>query len=569
MRTDKVKLIIEGLFLILFCRLIFMQIIAGNYFYSLSKKNCIRVIPSAGARGRILDHNKNIIVDSHLSYNISVLAQEFRRNKDTLYKLASLLDRKPSEINKIIRKDFISSFTPIAIDRDTSRGKAILIEENKFQLPGVIVQLVPKRNYPYGGLASHVIGYLSQIDSWRLTRLKDYGYKLKDTVGVTGVEEMFDSPLRAQDGGMQIQVDHKGRLNKVIGFREPTDGMDLRLTLELKIQKIVEEEFAGKKGAAVFMAPSSGRIIALASSPGFLPEKFLDKDSSSYVSSVISASDSPMVNRAVSGQYPLGSVFKIISTISALEQKKITPDKRFICTGRIAIGNRIFNCMETHNSQNLAEAIAHSCNIYFYRLAILLGPDLLTEYSLKLGLGKPTGIDLYYESYGYVPSALAAKIKLRPWYDGDTANFGIGQGELLVVPIQAARLMAAVVNGGKLVRPYIVEALGEKEIARAPVVEDLRLDEANLKIVRDALRQVVASETGTAHLLDFPDFHIAGKTGTAQVSGKSAHGWFVGFAPFENPKFVFCIFLENCGSSAYAVMTARQIFQRMIDEGLV
>jgi penicillin-binding protein 2 len=567
MRINKVRFLIELLFIVLVMGVFHLQIIRGNSYFSLSIRNCVKVIPFEGVRGKILDRNGEIIVDNRVSYNISVLPREFKQNADSLNKLAALLKKSASGINKTIKKDFVSASAPIIVAKDVDKKTAFLIEENKFALPAVVVQVIPKRSYPYHNSAAHTLGYLSRIDRWRVTKLKDYGYGVKDMVGFTGIEESLEQVLRAQDGGIQLEVDHRGGMNRVLGFRQSTNGKDVHLTIDIRIQKLIENAFAGRKGAAVVMEADSGKIIALASFPDFSPHMFLEEDNAGYIKGLLTDSDAPLINRAISGQYPLGSVFKVVSAIAALEKKKIGLEKRFFCSGRMLAGLKEFNCWSTHYSQDLLEAIRHSCNVYFYHLALLIGPDSLSEYAGRLGLGKPTGIDLPYEKQGFVPSVLARRIKLRNWYDGDTANFGIGQGDLLVTPIQAVRLMAAIANGGKLVEPYIVERIDTQELKPKPAL-DLGLDPKIIKIVIEGLKQVVNAETGTANI-GWGDLRVAGKTGTAQVNNKLSHGWFVGFLPYDKPKLVFCFFLEHTGPSIHAVALARQVFKQLQEEGLL
>src|SRR3990167_4636055 len=277
------------------------------------------------------------------------------------------------------------------------------------------------------------------------------------------------------------------------------------------------------------MEPDTGKIIALVSFPDFYPHMFLEEDNAGYIKGLLTDASAPLINRAISGQYPLGSVFKLVSAIAALERKKITAEKRFFCPGRMLAG--------------------------------------LSEYAGRFGLGKPSGIDLPYEAQGFVPSLLERRIKLRNWYDGDTANFGIGQGDLLVTPIQAARLMAAIANGGKLVKPYIIGRIDTQELKPKPAAE-LGLDAKIIKAVIEGLKQVVNAETGTANI-GWGDLRGAGKTGTAQVKNKLSHGWFVGFLPYDKPKLVFCFFLEHAGPSIHAVALAHQVFKQLREEGLL
>jgi len=568
MRVDKIRILTGILFLILTGGVFYLQIVKGGFYYSLSVKNCIRVMPLEGIRGRIMDSSGRVLVDNQMSYNIAVIPYELKKNPKTISELAGLLNKSVPRIKKEIEKGFISSFSPIIVVKDADKKTAILIEENKFRLPGVTVRILPKRQYPYYDLAGHVIGYLGKIDSWRITRLRDYGYKSKDVVGFGGIEESLEPALRSKEGGTQIQVDHRGRMNKIISFRPSLNGQDVYLTIDIRIQKIVEEALINKKGAAVLMEPESGKIIALASSPGFYPGAFLEEGNSVYVQDVFSNPDSPMINRVISGQYPLGSVFKAVSAAAALEKKKIVPARRFFCPGKLSVGIKEFNCWSRHDSQDIIEAVTHSCNVYFYHLALLLGPDILTDYALKFGLGRQSGIDLPYEASGYVPSVSKRKMKLRSWYDGDTANFGIGQGDLLVTPLQSARLMAVFANGGKLVKPYIVGRIGPEEI-KPEEGADLGIAQGAIKAVNEGLRRVVNSETGTANIGSWGNLKVAGKTGTAQVYNKLSHGWFSGFLPYDKPRIAFCVFLENTGMSIHSVVLANQIFSRLREEKLI
>lgn len=568
MRIRNIRILTWILFVILLAGLFNLQVLKGETFFSLSNRNCIRVIPYEGMRGRIFDCNGQVIADNRIAYNVSILYNEFKKAPETKAKLAKILDKSASWIDKTVKKELVSAFTPVVLVRDATKKIAFFIEENKFDLPGVIVQTVPARRYPYGSIASHVLGYLAPIDRWRITRLKDYGYKLKDVVGFGGVEESLEQFLRAEEGGTQIQVDHRGRINKVLGFKPAGNGRDVHLTIDIRIQKIFEEAFTGKKGAAVLMEAATGRVIALLSSPGFYPGSFLEAGGSAYVSQILTSPDAPLFNRAISGKYPLGSIFKVVSAVAGLETGKITWEKRVYCPGKMLVGNKEFNCWSLHHSQDLIEAMAHSCNVYFYRLALLLGADRLSEYSLKFGLGRASGIDLPYETAGNVPSVLSRRIKLRSWYDGDTANFGIGQGDLLVSPIQAARLMAALANGGRLVRPYVVGKVGEEE--RLPHDEvNLKIAPENLEPVNEGIKEVVNLDTGTANIGDWKGLRVAGKTGTAQARGKLSHGWFAGFFPYDKPRFAFCVFLEHTGPSIHSVILAQQIFTRLKEEDLI
>jgi penicillin-binding protein 2 len=353
---------------------------------------------------------------------------------------------------------------------------------------------------------------------------------------------------------------------RVIGYRVPQDGKDIQLTIDIRLQKLVGELISDQRAAIIIMNPHTGEILALASSPGFNPNIFIENSGYS-IKDILSDSRSPLLNRAISGIYPAGSLFKVVVATAALEN--ITHIPKFFCPGSINIGKRTYKCWNLHEEEDIVEAIIHSCNVFFYRLGLLLGPDLIAEYAHKFGLGNPSGIDLPYEKAGFIPTPFWKRIKrLENWYDGDTANLAIGQGELLITPLQAVRLMAVFANGGKLVTPHLIYALQGRQI-KPPQVINLRLKDKTLSLMKMALKRVIADPSGTAYIAYKEDLEIAGKTGSAQVTKGRAHGWFAGFCPAKEPKIAFVVFLENGEAGYYACVLARQLFERMLSEGLL
>lgn len=291
------------------------------------------------------------------------------------------------------------------------------------------------------------------------------------------------------------------------------------------------------------MEPNTGEILAMASRPNFNPYIFI-KRSGYLLSHIFNNPDAPLFNRAISGTYPPGSVFKTIVSSAGLETGKINLGTISYCPGYLNVGNQKFNCWSTHGQQNIIEAIAHSCDVFFYRAGLILGPQMIYEYAVKFGLAKATGIDLPYEAGGFVPHPLWKKIyRFRNWYNGDTANLSIGQGDLLVTPLQMARMMAVFANKGKLVTPYLAKAVDEKDISGIQQkIVNLSLKQGTIEYARQGLRGVVSDAHGTGNILVGLPVSVAGKTGTAEVDGRKSHAWFVGFFPFKEPKFVICVF---------------------------
>jgi penicillin-binding protein 2 len=524
-------------------------------------------LPQEGARGLILDRNGECLAGNSLSYNVAILPQERGQLDKTFETVSGILGVDVKEIKTRFKKGYIAPFIPVVVGKNIDIKKAIALGELRWDCSNVIIQPMPLRNYPHGKLASHVLGYLNEIDHWRLTKLEDYGYKTKDIVGFGGIEEKYDYYLRQEEGALSIEVDHRGKFMRVLGFRPPCNGKNIRLTLDLKIQKIVEDSLENKKGSVILMDPYTGEILAMASNPNFDPSLFINK----LNGALNSLEDSALVNRAISGLSPPASVFKLVAACAGLETGKINVSTVFFCPGHTRVGNREFACWETHNDENLTEAIAHSCDVFFYKTGLLLGPQTLHDYAIKFGLSKLTGVDLPYEAGGIVPDPLWKRVtKLQSWYDGDTANFVIGQGYLLVTPLQIARLMAVFANKGILVTPYIVKNIAGKDMSVAQKKNStVPLKQSILQNIKQDLMGVISETTGTANVLADLPVPVAGKTGTAQVSRNQTNGWFSGFFPATTPKFVICVFLENNASGHTASALTRQILEGMIKENLI
>lgn len=569
-RAKIISALVACAFLLLVFGLIYLEVIQGNKFKGLSNKNSIRLLPQSGARGKILDRDGNVIVDSRLSYDVMISPQGSGKREEALMRLSQVLKISQNDLREKVKKDYVSMSLPIVIARNIDIKKAIELEESKLDLPGVIIQPNPQRRYPYNSLAAHVIGYLNEIDRWRLTRLADYGYNTKDIVGFGGLEEKYDYFLRQEEGGLSVEVDHRGRFVRVLGFKPPKNGKDIQLTLSLKLQRIVEGCLADRKGSVIIMDPYNGEILAMASSPVFNPSVFIDRKGYT-ISGIFNNRDAPLINRAISGTFPPASVFKVISAAAGLETKKVSLSKTFVCTGSTLIGKREFNCWSKHGEENLIQAIAHSCDVFFYKIGLLLGPLVIHDYALKFGLSKSSSFELPYEAAGLIPSPLWKKVnRFQKWYEGDTANLVIGQGDCLVTPLQMARMMAVFANKGYLVTPCIVKGIDGKDVSvYQKKSSHLGLKDSTIENIRLGLKEVVSLATGTGNVLSGLPVSVAGKTGTAQAPPGLSHAWFVGFFPFENPKYIICVFLERAGPGYVSTVLAKQIIEAMINEGAI
>jgi len=571
MREKVLHLCVIAVFSFIILGLFYTQILKGRYYRQLSRKNRIRIIPQIGARGRIFDRNNIVIADNRLSFDVVALPQELRDEEKVISELSDIINIDVKDIKRILKQRYIAPFAPITIKEDIPQSTVTFLKESSFQLPGIEIQAVPRRFCPFKDTAAHILGYLGRIDSQRLTRLKNYGYKREDIIGYSGIEEQYDKFLRATDGGKQIEVDHRGRFVRLLGFRHAQDGKDVKLTIDLKMQQIIEEVLAGHNGAIVIMEPNTGEVLAMASFPTFNPNIFVRRSSNSRLKSVLTNRNSPLLNRAISGQYPPGSIFKIIVAVAALELKKINLKTSFYCPGFFQLGLRRFGCWDIHDRENLIEAITHSCNVFFYHTGLLLGVDNIVEYASRFNIGRSTGIDVPYEASGILPSPVWKRLtKFKNWYTGDTVNLSVGQGDLMMTPLQGAVMISAIANGGKIVKPYLVSEIDSKAVLQKKSIP-LSLNRDTIKYIRKSLRNVVASASGTAFLLSsIPQLSVAGKTGTAQAGkGRQPHAWFVGYVPSDKPKLAFCILLEHAGSSRYSCVLAKILLERLKKEGLL
>jgi penicillin-binding protein 2 len=571
MKIKVVNWVIFFLFLFLSLAVLNLQLINSRRYRHLSNKNCIRLLPQEGCRGNILDRQGKVMVGNRLSYDLAIIPQDKAQTKKALLAASRVLGRDVDELERNFKNGFIAPFAPVVVARDIEVRQAIALEELKPDITNMIIQMRPVRDYPYGKLGCHIFGYLNEIDRWRLTKLSDYGYQTKDIVGFGGLEEKYDYYLRPEKGGLSLEVDHRGKFVRILGFKPPRDGKDIQLTIDLDIQKIVEDNLANRQGSVIIMDPSSGEIIAMASAPDFNPKLFVKKTNPTVLRNLFNDPQAPLINRAISGVYPPGSIFKLIVAYGALDTKKISTNKTFFCPGSMYVGRREFRCWDIHQRQNLSGAIIHSCDVFFYHSGLIIGAPAIHDYALRFGFGKATAIDLPYESSGFVPSPLWKKIRrLSNWFDGDTANFSIGQGDLMVTPIQTVRMVAVFANRGLMVKPYLVQAIDDKDISvyqRVPA--GTKFKEATIDYIAEAMRSTVSEPSGTANILAISGVQVAGKTGTVQVPHGQSHAWFIGFFPFKNPKFAICVFLEHGGSGQVACMLSRRIIEEMLKQGLI
>jgi penicillin-binding protein 2 len=545
----------------IFIRLIHLQVIKGDELRRRSERNSIRLIPAKAMRGAILDRNGRLIVGSRPRFAVYVVPRQVGDVEFVSRRLGEILRMDPGEIKGRI-VEFPYTFNPVRI-REVSKEEAAAIEEHSMELQGVILQVEPQRTYILPDLASHLIGYLREVDKERLKEDKDYN--VGDMVGQIGIEKIYDKRLRGKDGGMLVEVDALGRQVAVLGEREAVNGGAVVTTIDLDTQIAAHRAMAGKRGAVVALDPNSGEVIAYVSSPELNMEKLSGFLSQKDWRRMIGDRRKPFMDRVIQGSYPPGSVFKLITAIAGLELGRINPGERVFCKGGRWVGKRFFRCWRRHGAVSLVQAIGRSCDTYFYTMALRIGPSNLARYASYFGLGLPTGIGIGPESKGFIPTPDWKRRRYgEPWYGGDTAQMGIGQGFILVTPVQLAVMASAIANGGIVYKPFfvkevrseagqVVERFGPQALFKAPISQSTR------DLVMEGMRMAVQGAGGTARAANIRGLDVGGKTGTAQNPHGPEHGWFVAVAPVSNPKIVVVVFLEHGRSGAAGAPIARKV----------
>ena len=564
MRLHFIQSIIFFFLGLIICSLFYMQIIHGDYYRRQSMNNRIRVVPADGPRGRIYDRNGVILADNRIVFHVGVVPQDVEDKKALFDYLGRMLNKDPDFLERQFQRKESASFAPVILAEDISRELAVKIEEEKFIYPGLMVQQGYERYYPFSEAGAHVLGYVGKIDEDEIEDNQQYGYTPLSFVGKTGVEKRFDAFLQGEPGGRQIEVDAQGRQVRLLGLKDPLAGNDVVLTIDQRVQNAAQELLRDRRGGIVVMDLTNGDVMSLVSSPSYDPNVFSDKSKNENIGFYFNDPSTPLFNRTISGQYPPGSVFKIPLALAAIQLHKITPATTYNCPGYMMVGQRRFACSHVHGVQDLEEALAHSCNVYFFHVGQLVTPSIIGAFAKAFGFNRRTGVDLPFEAKGNIVTKAPAN---GSWYTGDVLNLSIGQGYTLTTPLQITVMMAAVANDGVILRPRVVKEVGGQEI---PVMDfskrpRVRLRDQTWALIQKGLKAVVDDPQGTAHdLKEVPGLDIYGKTGTAQsIRGKSNHAWFVGYTRSPKTSIAFCVFLEYGGSSENSVRIARDLILKL------
>ena len=557
----------------------YLQIYEGEYYAGLADGNRIRIIPAVAPRGTFYDRNGQLLVTNRPGFTVSLLPLTSPIKEEVIERLSALVHVPVEDIKAKIAGH--SGFDPIRIKADVTPDIVSIIEEQKELYPGVMIENTPIRDYVLKQEGAHTFGYVSEINDEELKEKKADGYKSGDIIGKFGLEKIYDVYVRGEDGGDQVEVDVSGKPVKRLGRKVPVPGDDLVLTIDKDLQtaaeKAVDDRLAAihaSAAAAVVLNPQTGEVLAMVSRPAFDPNLFAHGISSKDWAKLNNNPFHPMDNKTISGEYPPGSTFKIVTGTAALTEGKVAPEEKIFDSGHhwiIPKGNAEGEALGWINFQ---EALAHSDNVYFYEMGNRLGIDLLEKYARMFGLGQRTGIDLPYEAKGLVANREYKKKNFEDgdWYLSETFDAAIGQGFNLVTPLQAAMVMGEIAADGKRYKPHLVSRIQTQDgdvikEFQPELLSELQVPANVIKLVQEGLHDVTKFGTAASTFRGFP-VDIAGKTGTAENSQGRDHGWFVAYGPFDNPNIVVAVIVEQGGfGSQSAVPIGREILEAAFHVG--
>lgn len=540
-RIERLRILLILFLGLLTVRLLHLQILRGAFYRRLAEQNRLRLVPEQAPRGLIVDRQGRVLATNRTVFHLALIPQELEDLPFVLSHVSSVVHRPSEELQTQFQQERTLPFIPVTIVSNVPKDVALRLEEESWQLPGLLVKSETLRAYPLGSTAAHLLGYLSQPTAEELPLLKQYGVRARQLVGRMGLERLLDQALRGQDGGILVEVNHRGRSVRVLGRRAPQSGARVVLTIDAQLQSLIEQAFETQPGACVILDPHTGEVLAMVSSPSFQPEAFMTGDADT-VHGYLTDSRTPLMNRATNGSYQPGSIMKLVTAGTALERQIITPATTIDCEGSITIGDRVFHCWnrDGHGPMVLRDALMQSCNVYFMTVARRLGLESLRTGMMRMGLARRTGW-LLEEQAGTLPQH-----HVMP---GMVAMLGIGQGEVLITVLQSAVMAAVFANGGWLVEPWVIRSVGARSLVPSRPRHRIGWSTETIDAVRQGMIAVVRDPYGTGHRAYSSLISIAGKTGTAQtpMPGRT-HGWFVGFCPVEQPRIAMAILWEYGGS---------------------
>jgi len=556
-RLSVIKTVVVGALALVVVYFWHLQVVRGKYFRELAENNRIRAVPIPAPRGPIFDRNGRVLVENRSSFNVVLTGEPHTNLDDELGRVGRLIEVDEDQVRERIEGQG-PRFKSVVVKADASEEDVAVVEARRLEEPEVGVEVVPLRAYPLAKEAAHVLGRVGEITDRQLASTPFAGIEPGTVVGQAGIELQYNRALMGKDGVRRVIVNSRGVEVAEAQQEPPVPGPPATLTIDVELQRAMDEAMAGRPGGAVALDPQTGEILALTSNTAYDPNVFSGAISPAVWQALIKDTETPLMNRVIQGQYAPGSSFKVVMALAALDAGVITPNTSFHCPGFLNIYGKTFLChkKEGHGTVNMIQALAQSCNVYFYNVGVRLEIDRISRYANLLGLNAPTGIDLPYEASGLVPSpAWKQRTQKIQWFPGETVSVSIGQGGVTVTAIQMARLVAAIGNGGRLVQPHLIKTLkGAPVEFKAPV--DLGLKPTTIAAVKEGMAAVVAPG-GTGWRAQLPGIRVAGKTGSAQVvtharleTDKKSHqyqphGWFMCFAPMDNPRIAMAVMVEH------------------------
>jgi len=542
-----------------------LQVVEHAQFEEMAENNHQRTLALRAPRGIVFDRDLKVLVENRRSYSISIVREHTKDMNRTIRLLSEAIGVDEATIRQVVdRHHREPSYRPIMIVQDATLAQVAAVKARRldFELPDIVVEQVPTRQYPEA-MAAHLFGYVGEVNDAQVT--DSDGLKSGDIVGQAGIEKVYNSLLMGADGAKRVVVNSVGREIRVLDEDPPTEGKRLQLTIDADVQRAVEDAFkaSGFNGASVVLDPSNGDVLAFTSIPAYDPNAFAAGVDRATWASLNTDADRPLNDRAIQGRYSPGSTFKMAVALAGLEEGIITPDFHAHCAGHANFYGRDFKCWKKggHGAIDLRHAIEQSCDVYFYTVGNMVGVDKINKWATLLGLGVKSGIDLPNEVQGLVPSTEWKREKMHEkWYAGETISVSIGQGQVSLTPVSMAVYMATLANGGTRVTPHLLKAVddgtGWKPVPPPPPQSKIDIDPQKLQAIRDGLWMVV-NAAGTGGTARIAGHDVSGKTGSAQVisnAGRAAakttknlrdHGWFVFFAPRDNPTIAGVVFAEH------------------------
>lgn len=554
---------------VLVVRLWFLQILKGDEYVELSENNRTRMQRVNAPRGNIWDRHGRELVTNRPFFNVTLIREDAPNPGEVIKETAKILGVEVSELLARIREgEEYPRHVPIRLKEDIDWKTLVYIENHQYDLPGIRIEVLPSRTYKYGNLASHVVGYLGSINKKELEKLKDLNYQPNDRIGKLGIEKFYEQDLRGEKGRRYVEVDVQGFEQREVAVQEPLPGRDIYLTLDLDLQLVAEEALNSKAGSVVVMEVHTGRLLVFASSPPLELEEFVGGISHKAWNKMQENELKPFLNKTIQGQYPPGSTYKMVTALAGLSEQVVSPDTIYYCSGSMMLHGRRYHCWKRrgHGAVSFKQALAQSCDIYFYQVGLKVGVDNLGKYAMSLGLGSRTGIKLEYEKKGLVPSTAWKKKKYKEsWQEGETLSVAIGQGFNLATPLQICQMTASLVNGGIRYHPQLVETIRDVEgntvMPFEPIVDGNVLgNQQNLELIKAAMVEAVQGDHGTGRVAQVEGISVGGKTGTAQVVRLAKfknipeeeipykyrdHAWFTSYAPADNPQIAVTVMVEH------------------------